>query len=89
MSESIPLEDDKLIEKWIEPDQWKAGAEDARIKTYGMNVWAIMGYLKMRDGDPVNVAEGYEIPVEAVKAAIAYYRRHKHEIDCRLARNVS
>ena len=64
MSEGVTIDDEKLIEKWVEPDPWKVGAEDARIKTYGINVWAIVGYLQMRDGDPLNVAQGYEIPVD-------------------------
>jgi uncharacterized protein (DUF433 family) len=89
MSDSITLADDELIEKWIEPDPWKMGAEEARIKTYGMNVWAVVGYLKMRDGNPADVAQGYEIPIEAVQAAMAHYRRHQHAIDCRLARNLA
>jgi uncharacterized protein (DUF433 family) len=87
MSGGIALDDEKLIEKWIEPDPWKAGVEEARVKKYGMNVWAIIGYLQMRDGNPERVADAYEIPVEAVQAALACYHRHKGCIDARLRAN--
>ncbi|HEV2126804.1 MAG TPA: hypothetical protein VGW38_28950 [Chloroflexota bacterium] len=80
-------DEDKLIEKWIEPDPWKSGVEQARIKRYGMNVWAIIGYIGMEDGDPADAAQGCEIPVKAVEAAIAYYRRHKACIDALIRAN--
>jgi uncharacterized protein (DUF433 family) len=87
MASKTVADEERLLEKWIEPDPWKAGAEEARIKGHGVNVWATIGYLQMRDGDPESVASGYEIPVEAVDAAIAYYRRHRQAIDCRLVGN--
>ncbi len=63
------------------------GAGDARLKPWGVQVWAIIGYLKAAKGDEEWVAGGYEIPVEAVRAAQAYYKRHKDVIDARLAMN--
>lgn len=87
MASRTTTDEDTLIEQWIEPDPWKPGVEEARIKDYGVNVWAIIGYLGMEDGDRVAVAEGYEMPVEAVEAAHAYYLRHKEVIDNRIRAN--
>lgn len=80
-------DEDRLIKKWIEPDPRKPGVEEARITRYGVNVWAIIGCRGTEDGNPVDVANGYKIPVEAVEAAIAYYRRHKACIDVRIRAN--
>jgi hypothetical protein len=38
-------------------------------------------------GDVARVAADYALPCEAVKAAIAYYQRHKNLIDARIAAN--
>ena len=50
-------------------------------------MWALIGYLRMVDGDINRVAEDYRIPPEAVEAALAYYDRYRSEIDARLAAN--
>jgi len=63
------------------------GVADARLKRYGVQVWAIIGYLKAANANEEWVAGGYEIPVEAVRAARAYYKKHKDVIDARLAMN--
>ncbi len=47
-----------------------------------------MGHLGGEDGDVRRVADDYDIPVEAVEAALAYYREHRAVIDDRLAANV-
>jgi len=52
-----------------------------------IHVWAIIGELESSGWDIAAVAAGYGIPEEAVRAAIAYYRRHQAEIDARLADN--
>ena len=38
-------------------------------------------------GDLLAVAEAYEVDVAAVEAAVAFYRKHKAEIDEKIARN--
>ncbi len=87
MSDGVAVEDQELIEKWIEPDPWKSGVEEARIKNYGMNVWAIIGYLGGENGDIAEAARAYDVPVEAIEAALAYYRRYRELIDARIAAN--
>lgn len=59
--------------------------EDALMRENAVPVWAIVGYILGTDGDRVKTAEDYEIPVEAVDAALVYYERHRETIDARLA----
>jgi len=79
--------EDRLIEKWIEPNPHRPSADQARIKGYGMNVWALIGALGTEDGDLAGVARAYAVPVEVVQAALAYYRRHKTCIDVLIRAN--
>jgi uncharacterized protein (DUF433 family) len=78
---------DKLINEWIEPDPIRGGAAEFRLKRYGVHMWALAGYLRAVDGDIAEVARAYDLPVEAVQAAAAYYERHKVVIDDRIAAN--
>ena len=64
-----------------------SGVADARLKPWGMHAWAVIGYLKAAGGDEEWVAGGYDVPVEAVQAAQAYYKKHKALIDARLTMN--
>ena len=77
----------QLIARWIEPHPWKGGAAEARLKDSMISVWAIVGHLGGDDGDVRQAADDYDIPVEAVEAAVAYYREHRAVIDDRLAAN--
>lgn len=75
-----------LISRYIEPDPCKGGADEVRLKPYGQHVWAIIGdYLAHHN--PHETARAYDIPVEAVVAAVAYYQRHQAVIDNRLWAN--
>ena len=78
-----------LIDRHIAADPHGRGPADARLADYGTPVWAIVGYLPAVGGDPVRVAEDYEVPLDAVRAALAYYRRHRALIDARLAANAA
>ncbi len=77
----------QLIARWIEPHPWKGGAAEARLKDSKISVWAIIGQLGGEDGDVRRVADDYDVPAEAVEAALAYYREHRAVIDDRLAAN--
>lgn len=85
----VDLGDDPLVLKHIELDPDWDGADAARIKDHGMNVWALIGAYNGADGDIGVVAGDYGVPVEVVEAALAYYRLHRDAIDCRLAANVA
>jgi hypothetical protein len=45
--------------------------------------------LNATRGDVGRVARGYELPEEAVRAVIAYYRRHQAAIDARINANAA
>jgi uncharacterized protein (DUF433 family) len=76
-----------LTARWVEPHPWKGGAAEARLRESNVPVWAIIGQLGGEDGDVAGVADDYDIPPEAVEAALAYYREHQAVIDDRLAAN--
>ena len=80
------LRDTELIERWIVEDPWHRGPADVKT-TEGVHVWALIGYLPAVNNDVERVAHDYDLPVEAVEAAIAYYRAHREVIDGRLAAN--
>ncbi len=78
---------DERIRRWLEPDPRYLGAAEVRLKGYGVSVWAIIGYWQAT-GDIAEVAAGYDVPVEAVEAALAYYKRNRAIIDARLDGNL-
>ena len=61
--------------------------DDARVKEYGTPVWSLVAYSDVVKGDMNRVAADYELPEEAVEAAMAYYRQNKAVIDARLLLN--
>jgi uncharacterized protein (DUF433 family) len=82
--------DDALIEQYIEEDPYRPGPADARLKEYGTAVWALISYLdRALGGNVEQAAADYEVPVAAVQAALAYYRRHRKPIDARIALNAA
>jgi uncharacterized protein (DUF433 family) len=86
-SEGDVMRDEELIKEYIEPNPHRVGIAEARLKQYGISVWALIGHLAARENDLVQVALDYDIPPDAVKAACAYYERHRALIDARLAAN--
>lgn len=79
-----------LIDRYIELDPDRPSPGEARLREEGVHVWALVGhYLIAVDQDLGAVARDYDLPEEAVAAALAYYQKHKHEIDARLAQNKS
>lgn len=79
--------DQALIDRWVEPNPYKRRIDEARLKGSSVPVWAIIGYLEAASGDIAQVAADYDVPREAVEAALAYYRRHGFLIDARIAAN--
>jgi uncharacterized protein (DUF433 family) len=74
-----------LIEKYIEPDPNHAGSYDARLTPYGVSVWTIVNRLEtVNGGDVDEAAADYDVPCEAIEAALAYYERHRSAIDARI-----
>jgi uncharacterized protein (DUF433 family) len=83
------MTEQELIEKYIERNRDRPSAAEARVAGYGVPVWALVGYLEAVHGDVAQVARDYQLPIESVEAALAYYRRHKVLIDDRLGANGS
>jgi uncharacterized protein (DUF433 family) len=80
----------ELIERYIIQDPWRPGLAEARLADYGTHVWALVSYYQQavnRDID--RVAHDYDIPREAVEAALAYYRKNRRYIDARILLNDS
>jgi uncharacterized protein (DUF433 family) len=81
------LTDDELIERYIELNPRRPGRDRAQIRGAGVEVWALVAWY--RDSASKNVEEiatAYDIPVDAVRAALAYYAREKNLIDAWLER---
>jgi hypothetical protein len=53
----------------------------------GVDIWAIITYLNLYDGDADRVADEYALSPEEMAAALAYSRRYKKYIDARILLN--
>jgi len=63
---------------------------EARLATSGVSIWALIAYLqKAVEGDIDRAVTDYEIPVEAVEAALDYYDQHRAIIDARILLNTA
>ena len=81
------MTEEELIARYLEPNPHKPTLAEAWLKDSGIPVWALIGALPGVDHDPERLADLYGVPVEAVQAALAFYRRHRCLIDARLAEN--
>lgn len=77
-----------LIARYIVEDPYRSSPAEARLAEYGTHVWAIVSYYRQAvHGDLDRVARDYDIPREAVEAALAYYCEHQSSIDARILLN--
>lgn len=83
------MNDRELIERYIDERPGETGSSGARLRDYGASVWALVAYYEATGGDAERVAVAYELPRNAVDAALAYYRQHKASIDARIADHVA
>ncbi len=81
------LDIDILLARWIEEDAHRPGPADARLREYGVAVWAIVGHLEGTGEDAQQTATDYDVPLEAVIASQQYFHRNAVAIDARRARN--
>jgi hypothetical protein len=74
---------DALITKYIRQDPNHPGRHEAWADsgTWGAPVRHLIPYLRVADAD--EVAQTYGLPVEAIFAAVAYYRRHRALFEAR------
>ena len=80
---------DELIKRYIEEDPRMPGPGTARIMGTGLEVGMVISYLRGVGWDEAEVASGYDIPIEAVAAAHAYYHCHQLLIDAWILTNVA
>ncbi|MDP9375115.1 MAG: hypothetical protein M3Q65_22235 [Chloroflexota bacterium] len=77
----------ELTARWIDRGSLDRGRAEARLTAYGVSVWILAGYFADGNGEVdsgiAQAAKDYELPREAVEAALAYYRQHKKCIDAR------
>ena len=85
----MPTSENELIARYIEPNPISPGSEEARLARFGVPVWALVAHLRAVEEDIERVAQDYDLPVEAVRAALAYYRQHKAAIEARIAANAA
>jgi hypothetical protein len=83
------LDEERLIAERIDPE-WDryGGPADARTRE-GVPVWALVGHLRLTDGDTAATAAAYGLPRASVDAARAYYRRNAALIDARILLNTA
>jgi uncharacterized protein (DUF433 family) len=78
---------DSRITRYIEDDPDGEGTGDARLKHSHVHVWAIVGHWLAIQKDEHQVASDYDVPLEAVEAALHFYKRNQAVIDARLLAN--
>lgn len=59
------------------------------MKGFGVPVWALAGYFATGSYQLSEIARDYELPCEAVEAALEYYKRHEMILDQRVEANIS
>ncbi|HLH22134.1 MAG TPA: hypothetical protein VK066_06405 [Chloroflexota bacterium] len=84
--------DDAFIARYVEEAPDHPGPANARLADSGVPIWALIGYLRAAaHGDVAQAAADYRVPVEAVRAAVAYYERacNRPLIDALIALNAA
>ncbi|MDQ2784920.1 MAG: hypothetical protein M3Y58_07960 [Chloroflexota bacterium] len=78
---------EELLSDYIHFDPEEPGVDQVRVAPADVPVWVIVAQLEGADGNIMQVAEDYELPPEAVEAAVVFYRRNRAAIDARRAEN--
>jgi len=73
-----------LIARHVLPHPHEPGRANAYLAPGGPSVAAVIRSLRADGGKIGATASSWQITDEAVRAAIAYYRRHRAVIDARL-----
>ena len=78
---------DELIARYIELHPFRGSKAEARLKDSKVAIWALASYFQNEENGGAEAASAYDLPREAVAAALEYYRRHRALIDDRVAAN--
>ena len=80
------LSDDELIERYFDAD-WDSDGwsrAEARLRDYGVSVAGLIINRRVNGYSLDELAESFDLPREAVDAAMAYYRKNKKYVDARV-----
>ena len=88
--------DDELL-ALVKQDPNRPGRARGRLIDHEIPVWGLVLYLMSQHSldDPLlatdaqiqDTADAYDIPESAVRAALAYYRHNRHQIDALITLN--
>ena len=67
--------------QWLEPKPDKKSTRQWGIKGRNMTVWNLVAPLVVREVAPEEMARRFDLPLEAVQEALAYYYANKEWID--------
>jgi hypothetical protein len=79
--------DAELIRLYVDASPAVGGFAEARLRRSWVPLWALIGHIPVVGNDAEALVDAYEIPVEEAETALAYYRRHRADIDARLEAN--
>ncbi|MGH2535124.1 MAG: DUF433 domain-containing protein [Thermomicrobiales bacterium] len=82
-------DEERFIARYVETATSYPTAEVARLRESGVSVTTVIQQLRDAGRDIADVAESYRLSQEAIRAAIAYYERHKAVIDARIMLNMA
>lgn len=74
-----------LIARYIVPDPHHPGIAQYQLRESAISVWALVAYYETVGHDLNLVAGDYDVPVEQVRAALAFYTEHADAIDTYLS----
>jgi hypothetical protein len=89
ISTEIPLEGGEILGVHIGVDPHRTGLGRVRLIDFGVPLWALVAHLQSVEGNIEQTAIEYNVPVEAVRAAKAYYDAHPEYIDAFILLNRS
>jgi uncharacterized protein (DUF433 family) len=75
------------MRKWLKDNPHRISPYDVVVMPQFISVWVLISSVQGSHGDVCQVAEDYEIPVDAVRAALAYYLRFPEVIEARIDAN--
>lgn len=76
-----------LIERHVRLDPHGPAPADTRLVDSGVNIWALVAYRDANLAGLDAIAPAFGTSPEAIRAAFAFYRRHRDAIDGRVAAN--
>lgn len=90
--ELTKLDTDAFIEQHIGPHPSDYGIGRYWLKRQGVPLWVIVAQWQVEGGDaePLaveNTASVYRVTEEEVQAALAFYERHRADVDAIIVRN--